>query len=264
MLVSARPQMMSLRYSMDEILKKIQQAGFDGYEFCLEDKLFHPRPDLIEAYAIRHIVEISKENNLRIGAIGCHVDYVNNDDNYALFQKAIRTTRLFGTDVFILTSCNRKGDDEDATAPVRFRERLRGLLDIADSEGVRIALEPEPGHRVDTTESFVALCDELGNHPALCCNFDIGHSYLLDPAIGDSIRRLGDRIAHVHIENMADYTHLHLVPWEGEIDLAGVLADLDRIGYAGSLAFDYYNDAYEKVMPDVANYLRALLPTTIT
>ena len=258
MLITARPQMMSLRYSMDEILPKFRAAGFEGYEFCLEDKLFHVRPDLLEDGFIRHLVACSAEQNQTIASIGCHVDFVQNDDAYAVIRKGVQKTRQFGTDIFIIASGSAQSDTEDPEATSRFRTRLDELLNIADASGVRVALEPEPGHRIDTTQSFLDLWADTDRKSALFCNFDIGHAYLLDSDIPESIRALGDRIAHGHIENMANKTHLHLVPWEGEIDLGEVLQELQAIGFDGALAFDFYNDAYEAIMPKVAEHLKKL------
>ena len=85
MLICGRPQMMSLRYSMDEIVPMFREAGFDGFEFCIEDKLFHVRPDTLETYAAEHVAALARENGQAISAIGCHVDFVGNDDVFAVF-----------------------------------------------------------------------------------------------------------------------------------------------------------------------------------
>lgn len=260
MLICARPQMMSLRHSMDEIIPLFREAGFDGFEFCVEDKLFHVRPDMLEDYSINHVTELAADNGLQIGAIGCHVNFVSDDDVFAVIRKAVEKTRRFGTDVFILASGQRSGTDGDTSGYEELKRRLGELLRIAAAGGVRIALEPEPGHWIDTTVSFMKLVDEFDNNPALCCNFDIGHAHLLDPDIGESIRILGDRIIHGHIENIAGGVHRHLVPWEGEIDLSQVLMDLSSIRFSGALAFDFYNETYLEVMPRVARYLKDLLP----
>ena len=256
MLICARPQMMSLRHSMDEIVLMFRVAGFDGFEFCIEDKLFHVRPDVIETYAAEHVAALARDNGLAISAIGCHVDFVGNDDVFEVIKKGIAQTPRFGTDVFILAAGQRTEEGDGG-----YKElvaRLGVLLRIAAEHGVRIALEPEPGHRIDTTESFLRLVDDLGGDPAMCCNFDIGHSHLLDPDIPESVSRLGTRIAHAHIENMGS-VHRHLVPWEGDIDLTAVLRALRTAGFDGALAFDFYNEAYREVMPRVADHLHGLL-----
>ncbi len=256
MQICARPQMMSLRYSMDEIIPMFRAAGFDGYEFCIEDKLFHVRPDLIEPYVAKHISQVTRENELVISAIGCHVDFVADDDVLAVIEKGITRTRLFDTDLFIVATGAR--DDTADGGYGRLLERLAHLLRIAADHGVRIALEPEPDHRVDTTASFLQLLADLDNHPALHCNFDIGHSHLLDPDIYTAIEQVGARMAHAHIENMGR-VHRHLLPWEGEIDLLRVLQKMREIGFAGGMAFDFYNQAYQQEMPRVAAYLRGLV-----
>lgn len=256
MQICARPQMMSLRHSMDEIIPLFRDAGFDGFEYCIEDKLFHVRPDLIEPYVARHISQLARDHGLCISAIGCHVDFVGDEDVLAVIEKGVARTRLFDTDVFIIATGGR-GADGDGGYGILL-ERLARLLRIAADHGVRIALEPEPGHRIDTTASFMRLLADLDDHPALFCNFDIGHSHLLDPDIEAAVAQLGGRIAHAHIENMGS-VHRHLLPWEGEIDLARVLRKMRNVGFDGALAFDFYNEAYQQEMPRVAAYLRRLV-----
>ncbi|MBP7402167.1 MAG: sugar phosphate isomerase/epimerase [Clostridia bacterium] len=260
MLICGRPQMMSIAHSMDEIVPLFREAGFDGFEFCIEDKLFHVRPDLLEDYCADHMAALACDNGLTVSAIGCHVDFVGNDDVYNVIKKGIAKTRRFGTDVFIIASGARSETPDGGYAELV--RRLRGMLDIAAASGVRLALEPEPGHRIDTTASFLRLVEDLDGDPAMCCNFDIGHSHLLDPDIPSSIDSLGGRIVHGHIENMGD-VHRHLVPWEGDIDLAAVLRALAAAGFDGALAFDFYNDLYRELMPRVASYLKELVAKTL-
>ncbi len=260
MLICARPQMMSLRHSMDEIVPLFHAAGFDGFEFCIEDKLFHVRPDMLEDYSADHVAGLASANGLRISAIGCHVNFVDSDDVFEVIKKGIAKTRRFGTDVFIVAAGQRSEEGDGGYSEMK--RRLREMLAVANASGVRIALEPEPGHRIDTTVSFMKLVDELDGDPAMCCNFDIGHSHLLDPDIPGSIALLGGRIIHGHIENMGS-VHKHLVPWEGQIDLAEVLRALAAAGFDGSLAFDFYNDTYREVMPRVARHLKDLVKESV-
>ena len=76
--------------------------------------------------------------------------------------------------------------------------------------------------------------------PRLCVNLDIGHAFLTDDDVDASIRMLGDRIVHLHLEDMASGVHRHLPFGQGEIDFAAVRAALEEIGYAGPYVIDLF------------------------
>jgi sugar phosphate isomerase/epimerase len=71
---------------------------------------------------------------------------------------------------------------------------------------------------------------------------------------------LGECIAHCHIENMATGVHRHLLPWDGDMDLAAYLSALAGVGYDGALSLDLYGIDYLGEAPRCFSYLRGLMP----
>ncbi len=57
-----------------------------------------------------------------------------------------------------------------------------------------------------------------------------------------AIASLEGKVAHCHIENMGTDVHCHLLPWQGDMDLAGYIGALRGIGFDGPLALDLYNE----------------------
>jgi sugar phosphate isomerase/epimerase len=250
--------MLSHKYSVDESLRFFKGAGYGGIEFCCEDRFFNIRPDLLEDFFIEHTVEEAQKRGIRIMSVSNHLNYVIDDIIFGHIKRTIPKVRKFGTDIMIITAPDkgfRKLHDPDSYGMMKLR--LNELLAIADAEGVKLALEPEPPHFIVNTADFLNLCGDLKYD--LKINFDIGHAFLTDPDIFESIKLLKDKIAHTHVENLRRGEHLHRLPGDGDIDLVKVFAALKAIGFTGALALDLYAYEYDEVAPGCAAQIKGML-----
>jgi sugar phosphate isomerase/epimerase len=129
-----------------------------------------------------------------------------------------------------------EGLDRD-TAWERLADELAPVLAAAQSLGVPLAVEPEPGHLLATLEDFHRLRRLLGSPDALGLTLDIGHCQCLEAASpAECVRASAPWVRHVQIEDMRRGVHEHLPFGEGEIDVPPVLealSDLTRSGYRG-------------------------------
>ena len=256
---SGRTQMLSERYSILETLDFFKKSGFDGAELCYEDLHFRVKPDFWEPSIIALIRERCEKNGLKISAVGNHLRYFFDDFMFEAVKRGIRSTRMYGADVFIFAAMN------DANEKIQCKElrdisvkRIGELCKIAESEGVRLAMEPEPPSIYASTLDFLSLCDEI-NSPALGINFDAGHAFLTDPDIIGSIDLLKGKIFHGHIEDMQRGQHLHLLPGDGDMDLPAIFKKLDETGFDGYMSIDLYNyGSYEEVAVEALARLRKL------
>ncbi|MEU5361923.1 sugar phosphate isomerase/epimerase family protein [Streptomyces sp. NPDC005925] len=125
------------------------------------------------------------------------------------------------------------GTDED-TAWGRLADTLTPVLDAAETAGVPLALEPEPGHLLATLADFHRLRRALGDPAHLGLTLDIGHCQCLEPLPpADCVRAAAPWLRHVQIEDMRRGVHDHLPFGDGEIDFPPVLAALTAAGYQG-------------------------------
>lgn len=258
MVITARTQMVSHKYSVDEAMKFFKNAGYDGIEFCIEDRLFGARLDLMEDFFIEHTAEKAKEIGIRIMSVSNHLSFVYDDHMFSFIKRMIPKVRKFGTDILIISSAEsgmRKLFDPDCYR--QLKSRLNELLDIADANGVMLALEPEPPHILVGTSDFLNFCGELKHD--LKINFDMGHAFLTDPDIFESIKLLKDKIVHTHVENLRRGEHLHRLPDDGDIDMEKVFAALKNIGFSGALSLDLYVHEYDKEAPGCARRMREIL-----
>ena len=255
---SGRTQMLSDRYSVLEILDIFSESGFDGVELGYEDLAFRLRPDLWEPKIIELIRERCDDLGLTISAVGNHLKYFFDDNMFEAVKKGIKSTRQYGADVFIFASMN---DANEKINSADWRhiavKRIGELCKLAESEGVKLAMEPEPPSIYATTNDFLALCEEIGS-PALGMNFDVGHAFLTDRDILESIELLKGKIFHGHIEDMQRGQHLHLLPGDGDMDLRAVIKKLHETGFDGYMSIDLYNFNYVKSAVEAMSRLRAI------
>jgi L-ribulose-5-phosphate 3-epimerase len=108
---------------------------------------------------------------------------------------------------------------------------LGPLLDHAEKAGMILAFEPEPGMFIDTLDQFARL-DERLRHPLFQLTIDLGHVHCLNEGdIPTLLRQWGTRIRNIHIEDMREGVHEHLMFGQGTMDFKSILGALSQIGY---------------------------------
>ena len=114
-------------------------------------------------------------------------------------------------------------------------EFMRRLLAVAKANGVTICYENMPflGFSLSTPEQIMRVVEEIDDE-SFCVCLDTGHVNVFEGlAIGDAVRRIGGKLAVVHIHDNLGDGDRHLWPGEGTIDWADFKAALDEIGFDG-------------------------------
>jgi len=256
MKLTGRTQMLWDKYSLSESLEIIKKLGFEGAEICLENKHFEIVPTFLEDHVISHTRELCQSLGLLANSVGCHIDFVHEDFCFDILKKAIPKIRSFGTDIFILGACRHIADWDGERRVMT--ERLAELCALAEDHGVRLAPEPEIHCIIRTSSDMLSLFEKIPSN-ALKVNLDIGHAFLADEDPMRSIELLGEKIVHLHFENMYRGWHNHQPPSRGDMNLAAYFEALHRIGFDGPAALDLYNFELPDVAPEALRYVRAIL-----
>jgi sugar phosphate isomerase/epimerase len=256
MKLTGRTQMLWDRYSLSDSLGIIRKLGFEGAEICLENKHFELVPTLLEDHVISHTREVCQTLGLNANSVGCHIDFVHDDFCFDMLKKAIPKIRGFGTDIFILGSCKQVANREEEWRVMN--KRLAEMAALAEDHGVLLAPEPEIHCIIRTTADMLELFERIPSD-ALKVNLDIGHAFLTDEEPLRSIELLGDRIVHLHFENMYRGWHSHQPPSRGDMNLADYFKTLQRVGFDGPAALDMYNVELADVAPEALRFVRAIL-----
>ncbi|HVK22774.1 MAG TPA: EboA domain-containing protein [Actinokineospora sp.] len=139
----------------------------------------------------------------------------------------------------------------------RLRDGVAELLDRTDN--VLFGLEPEPGMLVETLDDALRLREELGRPDRLRITLDVGHCVAVEPLdAAECVRRAGDLLVNVQLDDMLPGVHEHLEFGDGALDLPATLAALDEIGYTGLAAVELPRHSH--AAPDVAR--RAFIALT--
>jgi sugar phosphate isomerase/epimerase len=269
-----------MKHPFDEAAARIRAIGYEGLELMADVPHAWPagllpktKHELLSSLRA-HNLKFSNVNAFMMNAIADHrqpywyPSFIEPDEGYRRVR--IDHTRR------ALSLCAELGAPHITTEPGGplapgqsraravdlFVEVLKPLADHAESLGVGLLVEPEPGLLVETTEQFVEIADRV-NSPAIGLNFDVGHAYCMSEDIPAQIKKLAHHIRHFHLEDIAPTrVHHHLVPGKGAIDFAEVFHAIRAIEYDGWLTVELYPNVDD---PDAAarEAYRVLSPLTI-
>ena len=136
---------------------------------------------------------------------------------------------------------------DDQTATERLLQSLPPLLEKAKSTGVPLALEPEPGMAVATTEQGMEVVRRIGD-PMLGLTVDVGHVHCNSEGDVPSIlKSVGDRLFNVHVEDMKAGVHDHLMFGEGEMDFPPIFKALQTMSYRKGVYVELSRHAHDAV-----------------
>ncbi|MFZ5998540.1 MAG: sugar phosphate isomerase/epimerase family protein [Nitrospirota bacterium] len=124
------------------------------------------------------------------------------------------------------------------------KESLRDILDCAAKKNIRIGIEYEPGLIIEYYEELAALLDAMDS-PFLGANLDLGHSHVLGEDPEQVIRTLGEKIFHIHLEDIKARKHYHLIPGTGDIDFDALFSILEKYSYKGFVTIELYTYPYQ-------------------
>lgn len=226
-------------HTLQHALWSISAAGYEGVEICLE----HPeaRPEGMDERRARDLAVLVADSGLDVASVSYHGDGEPPAERFGNQKRAVQIASWLGTDVLILNASAAIAGQEQEQWD-RLRSELDELLPVARELGVHLALEPEPGHFLHSSADMRRLLTQVSD-ANLKVNLDVGHAFLTDPDVTASIRALGRDIVHTHIEGMPAGVHRHLVPGDGDLDLAAVHGALVGIGFSGYYTVDLFNIA---------------------
>jgi len=116
--------------------------------------------------------------------------------------------------------------------------RLEPVLRHAQSRGLSVCLEPEPGMLVEHLATYRKLKTFLPEE-ALPLTLDVGHlAASEEPPYDAHVRASARDLAYVHADDSPVGRHEHRMFGEGDLDFQGLSTALREIGYAGIVAVE--------------------------
>ncbi len=126
----------------------------------------------------------------------------------------------------------------------RYRATLVENLRFAATElgrsGLALMIEPVntrtvPGFFLCHSAQAAAILDEVGAENAFI-QYDVFHMQIMEGDLARTIERLLPRIGHMQIADVPDRHE----PGSGEVNFEYLLAEIDRLGYAGAIGCEYH------------------------
>jgi sugar phosphate isomerase/epimerase len=247
-----------LKFSFTEAVRRLAAIGYAGVEIMAD--LPHAWPACLleeQKQAIRLALEanrlaISNINAFMMNAISdarqkyWHPSWIEPDPNYRQVRidhtkRALTLARELGARCITTEPGGPVAPGESWSAALRlFVEMLKPVIEHAESEGVLLLIEPEPGLLIETADQFLELMQHLSS-PAVGLNFDIGHAYCVSDDPATTIPRLARYIRHFHLEDIAaTRVHHHLVLGDGAIDFAATFRAIRDLSYEGWITIELY------------------------
>lgn len=241
------------KFTLEAAIKKIALSGFDGVEIMADAPHLYP-PDYgaprklnrLKNLLIKTGLAVSNLNTFTLCAIGDmhHPSWIERD-------KKLRGLRIQHTKACLCLakeldcpniSIQPGGRNEHFTrkkAEDTFFAGLQEVIPLAEDLDVNILIEPEPKLLFENSRQFEKFAARFKTD-IIGLNCDIGHFYCAGEDPAEVILRLHKYIGHIHIEDIRNRAHNHLICGQGEIDYKPIFKALEKIDYHGFISVELY------------------------
>ncbi|MET7865499.1 sugar phosphate isomerase/epimerase family protein [Micromonospora taraxaci] len=244
-------------HRLDDALAVIADLGYDGVALTLDHDYLDPfAPGLTRRVAAvsRRLSELGLAVVIETGARYLldpwhkHAPTLLHDDPTRRIEFLRRAVRI-GADLGAEAVSFWAGVRPETVSPQCAWDRLVAgcatVVDAADSAGVTLGFEPEPGMLVQDIADWRRLRTALGDPARFGITLDIGHCRCLEPwPVPQCVTEVAAHLVNVQIDDMRRGVHEHLEFGVGEIDFPPVLAALAAAGYRGLVAVELPRDSH--------------------
>ncbi len=246
---------------LEEALRRIAGHGYSAAEI-LADKPHAWPPDMTDA-RLQRLGSLLQQLGLRLSNINANTafgywsdapgepffepsliaqDADQREDRLGLILRSLEMAAALGADCVSITSGRPLGTmNPDAATPV-LTDMLGRVLEHADSLGVNVGIECEPGLLLEDSSELADWIARI-DHPRLGANLDLGHAIVAGENIAEVLERLRGRIWNIHLEDIRGLKHYHLIPGEGDVDFAAISRSLKDIGYDRFVTIELYTQS---------------------
>jgi len=253
-------------WEAERVASELSKLGYEGVEWTLSH--FNPKSKSLDE--LQHVIYVTKKYGLEVSEIVVQQDVVTLDekvrmDRIDLVRECIKATDQVGVNIINLFTGPAPWDPNAPRIPTNITEgkawslvyeAFNEFVCEAEKHEVYLAVEAVFGHLCHDYYTIKELLDYFDSK-YLCVNMDPSHYVLYRNDLPWVVKRLGDKIKHVHMKDVIGRPGVHgedfMFPLlgEGMIDWKEFLGALKSIGYDGFLSvefesFKYYNTILNK------------------
>jgi protein FrlC len=260
------------RFSLFEAIQRIHAHGYKGIEILAD--VPHAFPFQLSFKEISEVTRILEQTGLSVSninantALGFHPSTVLSigevvfEPSLCSKQKERRNERIdytkrcidlaveWGSPCVSVTSGRCLPGNPPDQAFQYFSDSIQQILDYAIQKEINIGIEYEPGLLLENANEVAQLLKNVQS-PNLGVNLDLGHVQVIGEPLNETIKRFADKIWNIHLEDIRNQKHYHLIPGEGNMDFDAIFAALKSIGYERFVTLELYS--YPDSPDDAAN-----------
>jgi len=124
-----------------------------------------------------------------------------------------------------------------------FVESVKRIMDYAEKKGIRVGLEYEPCLLYENTTEVLGLIKKIKSK-YFGVNLDLGHVAISEKDPVQSISKFKNCLWNIHIEDIKDKKHFHLIPGLGDLNFTKIFKTLKEVKYDNFITVELYT--YQK------------------
>ncbi len=252
-----------VRFSLESAIQKIARCHYKGVEILADKPHFFPmltsswkKIEAIQRLLSKHKIEVS---NINANTASCFFKQtlqepvfepsLSNPDhskrrwrlNYTM--RSIDLACAVQSKNISITSGRPLPDCPPEKGKKLFVESLKKIMEYAEKKDVKVGLEYEPCLLFENTSEILDLRSKIkSKHFGV--NLDLGHVAISEKNPVHSLRQFKDCLWNIHIEDIKDKKHFHLIPGLGDLDFTKIFKTLKEIKYKNFITVELYT--YQK------------------
>jgi len=139
-----------------------------------------------------------------------------------------------------------------------YTSRMRQYARLAETHGLRLAVEPRPMDILGNTDALLRLMDVVTSE-SLGAVIDFGHVQMAREEPTLAVRKLAGRTFSVHLSDYDGITDSHWPPGQGIIDWYPIFAALRAAKYDGILSLDVSGMDVEQEVIEAREYVEEIM-----
>ncbi len=209
---------------MPDVVEAFADLEFTTVELALRENGSVLSPSRIDEEFDKAVNLARRSHRLEVCSYDVHID-AQGDEYFKQFEAVCRLGKA--TKVVTLTV-------PSGELGIPFNEeveRLQRLVDVAESEGVRVAMKSQIGRLSEDPDTVKVLCD---NVKGLGLTLDPSH-YHCGPYPNKNLDKIMEYVFHVHLRD-SKKDQLQVRVGQGEIEYGKIVTQLTKVGYAHALS----------------------------
>jgi sugar phosphate isomerase/epimerase len=210
------------RWPLERTLRTIAELEFGKVDIAIQEQGPHLKPSEVVADVAGAAQRIRIGPSLSPAAFNVEIEAADESDYQRQLQAICHLARLSMVTVLTIPAA-AVGVGLDAEV-----KRLKGLVRLAETEGVTLTVETRMGTLTETPDAAVELCKRV---PGLGLTLDPSH-YIAGPHQGGLFDQIFPYVRHVHLRDTGrNPDQFQVRVGQGEIEYGRIIAHLARYDY---------------------------------